>query len=128
MKTTSEIFSANLRRLLEDKQKTQRALAKEMRPKQKKENPQKYIDRLNRLNEIYIMGNIYADEYKRQSAALQQKIAELQKITPRKTQNFSADWKEIYAILDDEHKRSFWHGLISKIVPSIENSSFSVLY
>lgn len=28
MKTTSEIFSANLRRLLEDKQKTQRALAK----------------------------------------------------------------------------------------------------
>lgn len=100
----------------------------EMRPKQKKENPQKYIERLNRLNEIYIMGNIYAEEYKRQSAALQQKIAELQKITPRKTQNFSADWKEIYALLDDEHKRSFWHGLISKIVPSIENSSFSVLY
>lgn len=28
MKATSEIFSANLRRLLEDKQKTQRALAK----------------------------------------------------------------------------------------------------
>ena len=37
----------------------------EMRPKEKKEDPQKYIDRLKRLNEIYILGNIYTDEYKR---------------------------------------------------------------
>lgn len=100
----------------------------EMRPKDKTESPQKYIDRLNRLNEIYMLGHIYADDYKRQAAALQQKIAELQKTAPRKTQNFSAKWQEIYALLDDEHKRSFWHGLIKSISPSLENAGYAVLY
>lgn len=100
----------------------------EMRPKEKKEDPQKYIDRLKRLNEIYILGNIYTDEYKRQSAELQRKIAELQKSAPLKTQNFSANWQEIYAQLDDEHKRSFWRGLIKEIHTDVDISAFEIVY
>lgn len=100
----------------------------EMRPKEKKEDPQKYIDRLKRLNEIYILGNIYADEYKRQSAELQRKIAELQKSAPLKTQNFNANWQEVYAQLDDEHKRSFWRGLIKEIHTDVEISAFEIVY
>lgn len=122
------VSEAKLERWLLENVEQDFKLQVEMKPKQKKEDPQKYINRLKRLNEIYIMGNIYAEDYKRRSAELQRKIAELQKTAPLKTQNFSADWKEVYSLLDDEHKRAFWHGLISSITPSVENTSFDVLY
>ena len=99
-----------------------------MKPKEKKEDPKKYKDRLNRLNEMYLLGNISQAEYKKKSAELQTKIAELQKIAPLKTQNFSADWKEVYALLDDEHKRSFWHGLINEIHVSLETQVVKIVY
>lgn len=99
-----------------------------MKPKEKKEDPKKYKDRLDRLNEMYLLGNISQAEYKKKTAELQTKIAELQKIAPLKTQNFSADWKEVYALLDDEHKRSFWRGIVSSISVDIETAGFKILY
>lgn len=99
-----------------------------MKPKEKKEDPKKYKDRLDRLNEMYLLGNISQAEYKKKTAELQTKIAELQKISPLKTQNFSADWKEIYSLLDDEHKRSFWRGIVSSISVDIETAGFKILY
>ena len=85
------------------------------RPKVKKESPKKYKDRLKRLNDIYLMGNISESDYKEKSADLQRKIAELSK-EPKETPNiFTANWKDVYQMLDDEHKRSFWHGLIKDI-------------
>lgn len=117
-----------LERWLLDNVESDFKLNVEMKPKQKKESPQKYIDRLNRLNEIYMLGNIYAEDYKRQAAELQQKIAALQKTASRKTQNFSANWQDIYSLLDEAHKRSFWHGLLTGIVPDVENSSYTLLY
>lgn len=86
-----------------------------MKPKEKTEDPKKYKDRLKRLNEMYLMGNISQQEYKDKSAELQQKIAEIQKKPPLKTQNFASNWKDIYALLDDEHKRSFWRNLVTEI-------------
>lgn len=99
-----------------------------MKPKEKKEDPKKYKDRLDRLNEMYLLGNISQADYKKKTAELQTKIAELQKIAPLKTQNFSADWKEIYSLLDDEHKRSFWRGIVSSISVDIETAGFKILY
>lgn len=99
-----------------------------MKPKEKKEDPKKYKDRLDRLNEMYLLGNISQAEYKKKTAELQTKIAELQKIAPLKTQNFSADWKEIYSLLDEEHKRSFWRGIVSSISVDIETAGFKILY
>lgn len=99
-----------------------------MKPKEKKEDPKKYKDRLDRLNEMYLLGNISQAEYKKKSAELQTQIAELQKIAPLKTQNFSADWKEVYSLLDDEHKRSFWRGIVSSISVDIETAGFTILY
>ena len=99
-----------------------------MKPKEKKEDPKKYKDRLNRLNEMYLLGNISQAEYKDKSAEIQQKIAEIQKIAPLKTQNFASDWKEVYALLDDEHKRSFWHGLINEIHVSLETQVVKIVY
>lgn len=99
-----------------------------MKPKVKTEDPKKYKDRLKRLNEIYLLGNISQDEYKAKTSEIQQKIAELSKIAPVKTQNFASNWKEIYNELDAEHRRLFWRNLVKEIAVDVEISTFSVMY
>lgn len=99
-----------------------------MKPLQKKDDPQKYRDRLKRLNDIYLLGNISHDEYKAKSAEYQRQIAELSKTTPLKTQNFVSNWKDLYLQLDEKHRRSFWHGLLQQIVVNEQGQGVGVLY
>lgn len=99
-----------------------------MRPKQKTEDPQKYRDRLKRLNEMYLMGNITREEYQALTVDIQKKIAELSKNAPLKTQIFASNWKDLYHELDAEHRRSFWHNLVKEIAVDVENTGFHVLY
>lgn len=99
-----------------------------MKPKQKTEDPKKYKDRLQRLNEMYLLGNITQKEYKDKSAELQRKIAELSKNAPLKTQNFASNWKDLYLRLDDEHRRSFWKNLITEIVVTQQGQGFQIMY
>ena len=99
-----------------------------MKPKEKREDPKKYRDRLNRLNEIYLLGNITQEEYKAKSAELQQKIAEIQKKPALKTQIFASNWKDLYMELDEEHRRIFWRKLIKKIVVTHESQCVDVIY
>lgn len=99
-----------------------------MKPKQKTEDPKKYKDRLQRLNEMYLLGNISQKEYKDKSAELQRKIAELSKNAPLKTQNFASNWKDLYLRLDDEHRRSFWRNLITEIVVTQQGQGFQIMY
>ena len=99
-----------------------------MKPKQKRENPQKYKDRLKRLNEMYLLGNISQDEYKQRSAEIQKKIAEIQKKPALKTQNFTSNWHDLYYELDAEHRRSFWRNLIKEIVVDKQLQVVDVVY
>lgn len=99
-----------------------------MKPKVKTEDPKKYKDRLSRLNDMYLMGNISQAEYKDKSAEIQKKIAELSKKPVLKTQNFASNWKDLYHELDEEHKRSFWHKLVKEIHVDLENSGFQIMY
>lgn len=99
-----------------------------MKPKEKIEDPKKYRDRLKRLNEMYLMGNISQDEYRAKSDEIQRKLAEIQKLPPRKSQIFASNWKDLYAELDEEHRRSFWRGLIKKIVITVEAQPVDVIY
>ena len=99
-----------------------------MKPKQKTEDPKKYKDRLNRLNDMYFMGNITQKEYKEKSAELQRKIAELSKKPTLKTQNFASNWKDLYTELDEEHRRLFWQNLVSEIRVSLEGQAVEILY
>lgn len=99
-----------------------------MKPIQKKEDPRKYKDRLKRLNEMYLLGNMDQDEYKSKSAEIQQKLAEIQKTPTLKTQNFTSNWKDLYHELDDEHRRLFWRKLIKGIAIPLENTDFQILY
>ena len=98
------------------------------KPKGKRENPQKYRDRLKRLNEIYIMGNISEDEYKKRSAELQRTIATLSKEPEKKEVRFTANWKSLYQELDDEHRRAFWRGLIKEVKISEDGKPTKIIY
>ena len=99
-----------------------------MKPKAKKDNPQKYRDRLKRLNDMYLYGNISESEYKSKSAEIQQKIAELSKLPSLKTQIFVSNWKDLYQELDAEHRRSFWRNLVKEIAVSQQGQGVAVLY
>jgi len=98
------------------------------RPKEKRENPQKYRDRLKRLNEIYIMGNISEDEYKKRSAELQRTIATLSKEPEKKEIRFTTNWKSLYEELDEEHRRAFWRGLIKEVKVNEKGEPCEILY
>lgn len=99
-----------------------------MKPKEKRENPQKYKDRLKRLNDMYLLGNISESEYKSKSAELQRKIAELSKEPKEKEVKFTSNWKDLYLKLDDSHRRSFWRGLIKEIVIDGKAQPVKILY
>lgn len=99
-----------------------------MKPKQKKSDPQKYRDRLKRLNDMYLLGNISKEEYTAKTADLQRIIAELSKTPALKTQNFTSDWKDVYLKLDLEHRRLFWQNLLSKILVDEQLQVVGVVY
>lgn len=99
-----------------------------MKPKEKREKPQKYRDRLKRLNDMYLLGNISESEYKEKSAELQRIIAELSKEPKEKTVKFTANWKDLYQELDDEHRRSFWRGLVKEVVIDTDAQPIRILY
>lgn len=78
--------------------------------------------KLDRLNYMFEKGRISVEEYESKYAEIEKQIAE---IKPSKQPNYSQirkelpeNWKEIYNALDDEHKKLFWHSIISKITIS----------
>ena len=99
-----------------------------MKAKQKKDDPKKYKDRLQRLNDMYLLGTITQEEYKQKSAVLLQQIADASKKPPLKTQNFASNWKDVYLKLDDEHRRSFWRGIVQQIVVTEQGQGFQIMY
>ena len=99
-----------------------------MKPKYKKEDPSKYRQRLKRLNDMYLLGNISESEYKEKSAEIQRIIADLSREEPVRPNVFTKDWKDVYKMLDDEHRRSFWHGLIKGIRIDENANPVEILY
>lgn len=99
-----------------------------MKPKQKRENPKKYRDRLKRLNDIYLLGNISESDYKSQSQELQKKIAELSKEPVEKEVKFTSGWKDLYSELDDVHRRAFWRSIIKGVKIDKDGQPTEILY
>lgn len=99
-----------------------------MRPKVHRESPKKYRDRLERLNDMYLLGNIDKDAYTAKSAELQRKIAELERQPEPKTHSFTAGWKDVYQQLDGEHRRAFWRGLIAGVEIDENGNPIKILY
>lgn len=99
-----------------------------MKPKKKKDNPQKYRDRLARLNNMYLLGNISENEYKDKSAELQRMIADLSREPAPKETKFDKNWKELYEMLDEKHRQSFWRNLIKGIRIDKDAMPIEILY
>lgn len=51
----------------------------------------------------------------KKQADLQRKIAELSKEPKQVEDVFIKNWKEVYQMLDEPHKRAFWHSLIEEV-------------
>jgi len=98
------------------------------KPKEKRENPQKYRDRLKRLNDMYLLGNIGSDEYKEKTSELQKKIADLSKAPSAKPVQFVSGWRDLYQTLTDENKRAFWRRLIKGVVIDEQGQPKEILY
>lgn len=99
-----------------------------MKPREKKESPVRYKQRLKRLNDIYLLGNISESEYKSKSAELQRTIADLSRTEPIKEDHFTAGWKDVYAMLDEEHRRSFWRNIIKAVRVDEDAQPVEVIY
>lgn len=100
----------------------------EMKPKEKRDDPKKYRLQLQRLNDMYLLGNIEKTAYTAKSAELQRIIADLEKTPKEITHKFTSGWKDLYQELDREHKRSFWRNLIQGIEIDENAKPIKILY
>lgn len=100
----------------------------EMKPKEKRDDPKKYRLQLQRLNDMYLLGNIEKAAYTSKSAELQRIIAELEETPKEITHKFTSNWKDLYQELDREHKRSFWRNLIQGIEIDENAKPIKILY
>ncbi len=86
-------------------------------------SPKKYEDQLERLNNVYIMGNISNEEYQKQTAELKAKIADLRagsnrnQLIPKDVINLLSDkaFPTLYKGLSRTEKKALWRSCIDKI-------------
>lgn len=87
------------------------------------ENPAVYENQLERLNNVYIMGNISNEEYNRKAAELKAKIADLKAgnnqadTIPQDTMKLLSDssFPALYNRLNRKERRALWASIIDKI-------------
>lgn len=72
--------------------------------------------KLDRLAELYSDGDITRSAYCQKRDEIKARIIALNAKAPdAPAVNLPDNWKEVYALLDDEHKRSFWRSIIDSI-------------
>lgn len=129
-KTAEEYLLMHVEELLESKEILARKISEE-----KAAAPiidlNKYLKELDRLNNMYQKGRIDEERYDNEYGRITQiiKDGEAQAaIVPAATRSYaklretlSGDWRSVYEQLDNEHKRSFWRGIIRSIDCSTEH-------
>ena len=91
--------------------------------KTKSIDPTVYENRLKRLNDIYVMGNISEEDYQLKSSELKNKIAQMKQIKPAKStvspeiRKILSDgqFDTIYSTFTAKEKRVLWHSIIDHI-------------
>lgn len=99
-------------------------------------DPVVYENRLKRLNDIYLMGNISEEDYRIKSTELKAKIAEIKTpkiskdIIPPELKEILSDGKfgDIYATLDAKERRVLWHSIVESIVVNENGRIEDILY
>lgn len=86
-------------------------------------DPEPIQAEIRRLNTIFQKGRMDEATYDREYMDLERRLADVKASNERRgSRDFSkyeellkSDWQTEYGMLDDEHKRSFWHELIKEI-------------
>lgn len=73
-----------------------------------KDKIEKLKSRINRLKDLYELGDIELDEYKNKRNKLTEEINSLENIEAPKEIKLPDNWREMYNTLDDKHKNAFW--------------------
>lgn len=89
-----------------------------------KRDSRKYEERLKRVNNMYLMGNMEEDEYREISSELKAMISEIKAEKPlirkKDIEELKAiigeNFETMYSTLDNEKKRAFWTSFIENIV------------
>lgn len=81
---------------------------------QKKLNQNKA--RLNRLKDLYEMGDISIEDYKAKKESILKEISSLELQPIEKPKTLPENWKDTYKQLDRKHKNAFWISIINKII------------
>lgn len=71
--------------------------------------------RLERIGLRFELGDISRDEFLSKRQELQEKISKLKMIDNREPVILPDGWKEVYNILDADHKKAFWNSIIKTI-------------
>lgn len=99
-------------------------------------DPTVYENRLKRLNDIYIMGNISDSEYQIKAAELKSKIAEIKApktpkgiIAPElKEALLNGQFRAIYGTLSERERRALWHSVVELIEVNGNGRIEDILY
>lgn len=71
--------------------------------------------KLNRIKDLYVLGDIELEQYKEKRDKLLEEISEIENEEETTLPVLPSNWKEIYAELDREHKHAFWQKIIKRI-------------
>ena len=90
---------------------------------------------LDRLNNVYIMGNISDVEYQKKTVEIKRQIAELKKpntapTIPVEVSEMLSDkgFVDIYNSLSDKEKHALWHSVIDHIEFDMEGNIAEIFY
>ena len=78
--------------------------------------------KIDRLNELYIEGNISKAEYERRRTALEAQISTLTAVKGNVPKVFNGPWKEAYKKLDGIKKNVLWKSVIDQIVVNADKT------
>ena len=88
----------------------------------KQTDVKKLRGKLDRLNELYIEGNISKAEYERRRTALEAQISTLTAVKGNVPKVFNGPWKEAYKRLDEVKKNVLWKSVVNFIIVNADKT------
>lgn len=106
----------------------------EVEEKEKQEKPKidedKIRQKMERLTDVYVMGNMSKQEYERRYSELKLKLdfKPVVKSSEKVKELVDTDFLSLYETLNREERRMFWHGLIKEIKIDSECNITDVIF
>ena len=83
--------------------------------------------KLDRIKELYIDGDIDKERYVERKAKIEREISLIQ-VRPAAIPELPKEWKEIYSSLTPENRQLFWKKIIDKVIITNENKNHPQIF